>query len=197
MILCLLSLLGYPMCLVVALTATTQVMVGIICPMSYRLVLPLSSATTEQAIWAGIVIDCLPCALRVEEKDHLLRKAILLVGLIGTSVICFSCIPLYGPISQDPVQRAIERIPIGTRRSEAIKLLDDAECHLECWQSSDRGEGLFFHGACDPESGTVVIVGSESISGILRVYQIGTYEDYALYVWYDWCLEEQLPDHSE
>lgn len=121
-----------------------------------------------------------------------LRTAALLVGLMGMGVICFSCTPPH-----DPVDRAMEEIPIGTQRSEAIRLLDDAKCHLECWRPSGAVEDLFFYETCNPDSGTVVIVGSEPISGTMQVYQIGTFEDYALHVWYDWCLEEQLPDQDQ
>lgn len=91
----------------------------------------------------------------------------------------------------------MEKIPVGTQRSEAISLLDDAECHVECWRPSGAVEDLFFYGACNPDSGTVVIVGSEPVSDTMQVYQIGTFEDYALHVWYDWCLEEQLPDQNQ
>lgn len=121
-----------------------------------------------------------------------LRTVVLLVGLIGMGVMCSSRTPSY-----DPVNRAMEKIPIGTRRLEAIRLLDDAECHLECWRPSGAVEDLFFYGACNPDSGTVVIVGSEPVSDTMQVYQIGTFEDYALHVWYDWCLEEQLPDQDQ
>lgn len=117
----------------------------------------------------------------------------LLISVIEIGSVFFisSCSP-----PSDPVDRAIEEIPAGTSRSEALQHvtdLVDIECHIECWGPNGGVEDLLFYGACNPDSGTVIIVGSELVSDTLEVYQVGTFENYALHAAYDWCLEEQLP----
>ena len=117
----------------------------------------------------------------------ILAMVSLLVGTIGAGLTCSCCTPL-----PDPVQRAIDKIPTGTSRPEALRVLADAECHVECWYD-DAVVDLFFYGSCDPEEAKVVIMGSQPVSGELQVYQIGTFEYYALRQAFGWCLEEQLP----
>lgn len=121
------------------------------------------------------------------------RIANLLTSMIGVGLMLFTG---YCRLPLDPVNRAIEEIPIGTPRLEALELLRDLvdfECHIECWRPNGEVEDLFFYGECNPDSGTVIIVGSELVSDTLHVYQVGTFEDYALHAAYDWCLEVQLP----
>lgn len=111
----------------------------------------------------------------------------LLIGVVAAGMICTACAP-----PSDPVQRAVDEIPTDTSRSDALRILADAECHLECWYNDNEVVDLFFYRSCNPEEAQVVIVGSRIVSDELRVYQVGTYEYYALRQAFDWCLGSGL-----
>ena len=93
----------------------------------------------------------------------------------------------------DPIAWAVEMVPVGTSRSDAIDLLADALCHVECPQLRGEVHDLFFYRICDVDRGTVVIVGSRPVSDTLRVYKVGRRDRNALHHWYDTCLAGKLP----
>jgi hypothetical protein len=112
--------------------------------------------------------------------------------LVGVGLILGLCIGVTWVLTTDqpldPVERAMQQIPIGTSRADALRILSDAQHHLECPYPSGKVHDLFFYGADNFEEATVVIVGSEVVSNELRVYKIGTFDTYALRTVYRDCV---------
>lgn len=123
----------------------------------------------------------------IMKKKSLLVPLIfsLLMGVSG--IIIMSCV-FTSSQPPDPLTNVRAKISIGTNRDQALELLSDAQRHIECWYPSNRVDDLFFYGSSNMDEAYVVIIGSEVISGQLRVWNIGSYEKYALHAQYDDCI---------
>jgi hypothetical protein len=135
-------------------------------------------------------------------RRMVLRTYVACVLFIGIVMLCLSCTSsenialtrVQASISVNSVQ---EKIPVGTQRVDAIRLLDDAECHIECWSTDTSVEDLFFYGACDLDNSRVAIVTSRSISNTMTVMRVGTFENYLIEVVYDDCLGDKLSGQDQ
>ena len=105
----------------------------------------------------------------MEHRKYLAKIGFVLLLLVAV-LLLVACQP-------HPFQRAREQVPIGASRDEAIAILSrEAWYHQPC-PNRITIDDLFFYTSRRFDKAQVVIVQSEPIEGLYRVYDMGTFDE--------------------
>ncbi len=93
-----------------------------------------------------------------------------------------------------PLEEARKKVPIGTPREEAIRILNEEAWYHQPCPNQVTIDDLFFFGSHKYDEAEVVIVGSEPIDGVFVVYDVSSFESYAWHTAYQDCLQRDRFD---
>jgi len=113
--------------------------------------------------------------------------------------VCLAALALLCSLSascgSSALQVAQEHVPIGTKRSDAIRILDGETWYHQLCPNVITVDDLFFYGSRGYDKAQVVIVSSEPLDGVYYVYAISSFENYAWHTAYADCIDVTRFDH--
>lgn len=95
----------------------------------------------------------------------------------GLVLMPLAAILLLAACQPHPLKRARELVPIGSTREEAIAILSQEAWYHQPCPNRITIDDLFFYASRRLDKAQVVIVQSEPIEGVYRVYDISTFDE--------------------